>query len=145
NQHCDIQNACVAPYLAAFPNGRGRDELERNAQEAAAACQAARARDDEAASKARQCVTAKRAANEHCDIQDACVASYLAAFPAGRGRDELEHNAQDAAAACQATRALDDEAASKARQCVTAKRAANEHCDIRNACVAPYLAVFPNG
>jgi hypothetical protein len=136
NLHCDVQQACIAPYLTAFPTGRFRAELELRGREANRQC----ANDEEAARNARACANQRQASNLHCEIQPACVAPYLSAFPAGRFRAELEGRGRTAAAVC-----AEGTAAQRARACTNARQASGQVCEVQTACVAPYLRDYPNG
>jgi len=60
--------------------------------------------------------------------------------PEARGRPEAQSILAKADAACR-----DDQEANKARSCVDTKHAAKQDCDIRSACIAPYLAAITNG
>ena len=124
-QDCDVQSACVAPYAAAFPNGRARVELEKRARDAGALCAAARARD---------CI-ARPTGGQNCDVQARCVQPYLRDYPNGEARADLESRAAEATRACEEERALNN-----ALSCA----AITDPCKAQDICIQPYLSKYPN-
>jgi hypothetical protein len=131
---CDVARECVAPYLASFPNGQARAELEMIATTADGVCQKNR-RDSKAEEGAlrlaRQCAADPV---KKCALPG-CYAAYLRAYGlSGTFKDEAQREAVKLDQTC-----LDEDAVlQSARDCAAdaAKKCAQP------ACFSEYLSTY---
>lgn len=131
---CETARDCIAPYLAGFPQGQARVELEDRRHTAEALCQQM----SEKASGVRQCIEDLTAQHRSCDVQAACVQSFQSLYAVGPLRAEIDRAALQAKETCSGERAgRGNEEASlrEARQCA-ADRA--RKCALPG-CYAAYL------
>jgi hypothetical protein len=133
-QDCDVAQECIAPYLASFPNGQARPELEKIATTSDAICQK-RHQDGKAEEGvlrvARQCAAdpAKKCA------LPGCYAAYLHTYGlAGAFKNEAQREAVTLDQTC-----LDEDAVlQSARDCAAD---ASKKC-AQPGCFAEYLSTY---
>jgi hypothetical protein len=129
---CDIGKACIVPYRTGFPRGKTRPDIEKTATSADEVCK-------QMVDKARgvhQCIDdLKASGRSRCDVQQTCIDPFQQRFPKGPLRAEVDAAAQLARDDCAkeshpVSPAAEEEALSKARQCVTddAKKCALPGC-----------------
>lgn len=86
---CEIATACLAPYLADYPNGRARSEFAGRAQQAARDCESASASVKQAEDRLFDSALACAAASDGCKAS-VCFQAYLNAHPSGRYLDRVQ-------------------------------------------------------
>ena len=129
---CEIAKECIAPYLASFPKGKARPEIEKTAKAADEVCQQMM----ENARGVHQCIEdLKASGRSRCDVQPACIDSFQQRFPKGPLRAEVDDAARQAKADCdierhrtKITTTAEDQVLGKARQCAA---------DIAKKCALP--------
>jgi hypothetical protein len=91
--------------------------------------------------RARACATEQKRSNA-CNVES-CFTSYFAMAPSGRDLPEVQNILADARSEC--ARRADEGEARKARDCADTKLRENTLCEIRSACVMPYVSAYPSG
>jgi hypothetical protein len=112
---CEVAKDCVAPYLAGFPDGPARANLEEKAKAADDNCQQM----EEMARGALQCIDDLKAQHRACVVQAACVQSFQALYHSGPQWNDVDQAARQAKIECDSTAPPpgEDDALRKARQC----------------------------
>jgi hypothetical protein len=135
-RECEVATECFDPYVADFPNGPARPDLEDKAKAAGEICQQM----EERGRGVFQCVEDLKAQHRSpCDFQAACFQGFLALYHKGSRWSEVDRASQQAKADCDnAPPVGEDEALLTARQCA---RDDARKCDLPG-CYAAYLNTF---
>jgi hypothetical protein len=98
--------------------------------------------EEEAAEKARQCVASRNEDGLECEVAKDCVTPYVADFPGGPARPDLEDRGKAADEICQQR----EERARGVFQCVEDLKAQHRSsCDLQAACFQGFLALYHKG
>jgi hypothetical protein len=98
---CEIAKDCIDPYLASFPKGTSRADLEARAKSSTALCRQM----VEKAEATFACIDdLKKRGRSRCDVQVACTQSFQSAYPIGPLRRKIDYAVQQAQVDCECER-----------------------------------------